>query len=73
MALSEFQSSILRQLAHNRRTAKGSCVAGGLALNHSLGTPRLSRDIGEVSWEQGGSVVDVGSVPMRGNRNSDGW
>ena len=45
MALSEFQSSILRLLAQNRRTAEGSYVAGGLALNHSLGTPRLSRDI----------------------------
>ena len=45
MALSEFQSSILRLLAQNRRTAKGSYIAGGLALNHSLGTPRLSRDI----------------------------
>ena len=45
MALSEFQSSILRLLAKNRRTAAGSYVAGGLALNHSIGTPRLSRDI----------------------------
>lgn len=45
MALSEFQSSILRLLAQNRRTAQGSYVADGLALNHSLGTPRLSRDI----------------------------
>ena len=41
MALSEFQSSILRLLAKNRRTAAGSYVAGGLALNHSIGTPRL--------------------------------
>ena len=36
MALSEFQSSILRLLAKNRRTAAGSYVAGGLALNHSI-------------------------------------
>ena len=25
------------------------------------------------SFLEVGSVVDVGSVPMRGNRNSDGW
>ena len=45
MALSEFQSSTLKLLAKNRRVSEGSYVAGGLALNYSLKTPRLSRDI----------------------------
>ncbi len=41
MALSDFQSRILRLLAANRRENVGSYVAGGLALNLSLGAPRL--------------------------------
>jgi len=45
MALTGFQSSILRLLAENRRKNGGSYVAGGLALNHSLHEPRQSRDI----------------------------
>jgi len=45
MALTSFQSSILRCLAQNRRVNVGSYVAGGLALNHRLAEPRLSRDI----------------------------
>ena len=45
MALTEFQSGILRCLAANRRKNAGSYVAGGLALNYSLGEPRMSRDI----------------------------
>ena len=45
MALTLFQSGILRLLAANRRKNEGSYVAGGLALNYRLGTPRLSRDI----------------------------
>ncbi len=45
MALSDFQSRILRLLAANRRENVGSYVAGGLALNLSLGAPRLSHDI----------------------------
>jgi hypothetical protein len=45
MALTDFQSVILRCLARNRRENGGSYVAGGLALNYRLGEPRLSRDI----------------------------
>ena len=45
MALTRYQSEILRLLAGNRKSNAGSYVAGGLALNHRLGTPRLSRDI----------------------------
>ena len=45
MALTGFQTDILRLLAGNRRENVGSYVAGGLALNHCLGTPRQSRDI----------------------------
>ena len=45
MALTRYQSEILRLLAGNRKSNAGSYVAGGLALNYRLGTPRLSRDI----------------------------
>ena len=45
MALTAFQSSVLRLLADNRRNNAESYVAGGLALNYKLGTPRVSRDI----------------------------
>ena len=45
MALTCFQSGILRLLAENRRMNSGSYVAGGLALNHCLHEPRQSRDI----------------------------
>lgn len=45
MALTPFQSELLRLLAKNRIDNPESYVAGGLALNHTLGTPWLSRDI----------------------------
>ena len=45
MALTGFQVELLRLLAQNRIANPESYVAGGLALNHKLGTPRLSRDI----------------------------
>ena len=45
MALTDFQNELLRLLAKNRMANPESYVAGGLALNHRLGTPRLSRDI----------------------------
>lgn len=45
MALTDFQNELLRLLARNRIENPESYVAGGLALNHRLGTPRLSRDI----------------------------
>ena len=45
MALTEQQEVILRLLARNRIENPESYVAGGLALNYKLDTPRLSRDI----------------------------
>ena len=45
MALTAFQSEVLRLLADNRRNNPESYVAGGLALNYTLGTPRISRDV----------------------------
>ena len=45
MALTPFQSELLRLLAKNRIDNPESYVAGGLALNHTLGTPWLSRDV----------------------------
>ena len=45
MALSPYQVGVLRILAARRKAGGESYVAGGVALNHALGTPRLSRDI----------------------------
>ena len=45
MALTDLQEKILRLLAGNRVENSESYVAGGLALNYKLSTPRLSRDI----------------------------
>lgn len=45
MALTDLQGELLRLLAENRRKTAGNYVAGGLALNFVLGTPRASRDI----------------------------
>ncbi len=45
MALTEFQSNVLSLLADNRKNNSESYVAGGLALNYKLGTPRISRNI----------------------------
>lgn len=45
MALTDLQNELLRLLAKNRLDNPQSYVAGGLALNYVLGTPRLSRDI----------------------------
>jgi hypothetical protein len=45
MAVTHFQSRILRRLAQQRRERGESYVAGGLALNALLSAPRRSRDI----------------------------
>jgi len=45
VALTAYQRTILKILADNRRQTPGSYVAGGLALNFVLGTPRVSRGI----------------------------
>lgn len=45
MAVTTFQSGILRLLARQRRERGESYVAGGVALNALLASPRLSRDI----------------------------
>lgn len=45
MALTGFQCELLKTLAANRVANAGSYVAGGLAFNHTLKTPRVSRDI----------------------------
>jgi hypothetical protein len=45
VALSEYQRGICQLIAANRRDSGESYVAGGVALNTLLNTPRLSRDI----------------------------
>lgn len=45
MAVTPFQSRVLKLLAHRRRECGDSYVAGGVALNLLLSAPRRSRDI----------------------------
>lgn len=45
MAVTAFQSKVLRLIAHRRIEGGETYVAGGLALNHQLGRPRVSSDI----------------------------
>jgi hypothetical protein len=45
VALSEYQRGICQLIAANRRASGESYVAGGVALNTLLNTPRLSRNI----------------------------
>jgi hypothetical protein len=45
MALTDFQRTICRLLAEQRKASGESYVAGGVALNEILATSRLSRDI----------------------------
>lgn len=45
MAVTGFQADVLRRIARSRVAGGETYVAGGLALNHVLCGPRLSRDI----------------------------
>ena len=45
MALTPFQRALCIELAHSRLSGEQSYIAGGAALNESLGAPRLSRDL----------------------------
>ena len=45
MAVTAFQSEVLRVIAKNRVANGETYVAGGLALNHLLHRPRISNDI----------------------------
>ena len=45
MATTKFQAEILQRLARLRIEGGQTYVAGGLALNHLLGAPRISHDI----------------------------
>ncbi len=45
MALTALQLAVLRLLAERRKRSGESYVAGGVALNHVLKSPRISRDV----------------------------
>ena len=45
MAVTKFQSEILKRIAHLRIDQGETYIAGGLALNHQLNRPRVSNDI----------------------------
>lgn len=46
MAVTAFQTEVLRQIARRRKAGFETYIAGGLALNHQLRRPRVSSDIG---------------------------
>ena len=45
MAVTRFQATVLRRIAHSRIASGETYIAGGLALNHQLNAPRVSHDI----------------------------
>ena len=45
MAVTRFQATVLRRIAHSRIAYGETYIAGGLALNHQLNAPRVSHDI----------------------------
>lgn len=45
MAATRFQAAVLQRIARSRVKSGVTYVAGGLALNHLIGAPRLSHDI----------------------------
>ena len=45
MAVTAFQSEVLKRIARSRIDGGETYIAGGLALNHLLGRPRVSSDI----------------------------
>ena len=46
MAVTAFQSEVLKRIARSRIDGGETYIAGGLALNHQLKRPRISSDIG---------------------------
>ena len=45
MAVTAFQSEVLKRIARSRIDGGETYIAGGLALNHQLKRPRVSSDI----------------------------
>ena len=45
MAVTAFQSEVLKRIARSRIDGGETYIAGGLALNHQLKRPRISSDI----------------------------
>jgi hypothetical protein len=77
MALTEFQRSVCRAIAQSRITSGESYVAGGAALNESLGAPRVSRDVDlfhdtdaalDSSWQSDRQLLEGGGFTVRAVR-----
>lgn len=79
MALSKYQVTVLRLLAARRKAGGESYVAGGVALNQTLGTPRVSRDIDlfhdtdealSVSWAEDRQQLQANGLTVETIRES---
>ena len=66
MAVTAFQSEVLRLIAKNRVANGETYVAGGLALNHLLNRPRVSNDIDVFnnSYEAMTAAADMDSATL---------
>ena len=74
MALTALQRRVCRLIAGNRIASGESYVAGGVALNASLGATRLSRDIDlfhdtnealETSWRADRALIEADGLDLR--------
>lgn len=81
MALTDLQRRLCRLLAQNRIASGESYVAGGVALNESLGAARLSRDIDlfhdtnealESSWQADRTLLKESGMFLRVLRERPG-
>ena len=60
MAATRFQAAVLQRIARSRVKSGVTYVAGGLALNHLIGAPRLSHDIDVFTKSQTANLtVDI--------------
>lgn len=80
MAATEFQAEVLKRIARSRLDGGETYIAGGLALNHALGTPRLSHDIDvfndsreavAVAFERDVSVLRAAGYDVVAKRETD--
>ena len=82
MALTEFQRTLCRLIARQRRDSGESYVAGGVALNAATGAARLSRDIDlfhdtteavAASWEADRRLLQAGGYQVDAQREREGF
>jgi len=82
MALTEFQRTVCRIVAQQRRESGESYVAGGTALNEATGSARISRDIDlfhdtaesvAACWTADRALLEAAGYLVQSERERDGY